>query len=175
MSDNIQNNYKYPADLPIPKRPWWQRLIAVGIILTVLIGGMAIARYLINSTPKAKRKPPIKMQTLVKTTTLAPVSTRVKIKALGIVSPAREVNLQSQVSGRTTYLHPALEPGGIIKKDEVVVRIEDIDYRLNLQHKRNILAQAQAAGGQVAEQKMHSRTRALGRRLHAHVRGLLAL
>ncbi|MBU0486107.1 MAG: efflux RND transporter periplasmic adaptor subunit [Proteobacteria bacterium] len=144
MSEHLEDHYKYPPDLPIPIRPWWQRLIAIGMILTILIIGVSVAWHLIKTKPQAKRKPPEKMQTLVRTTTLARVSTTLKITALGIVTPAQEVNLQAEVSGRVTALHPALKPGGIIKKDEIVIRIDDTDYQLNLQQKINKLEQAKA-------------------------------
>ncbi len=144
MPENNPNNDKFPKDLPTPKRPWWQRLLAISVILFVLIVGFGIAAYLINTKPTAERKRPPKMQTLVTTMEIFPKNVNAVVRGLGRVIPAQEINLQAQVSGIIEYLHPDFTPGGIIKKDDVIARIDDTDYRLNLLHRQNLLARAEA-------------------------------
>ena len=117
---------------------------ALGIILIILAAGVAVAKYLIKTKPEARRTPPAKIRTLVTTQKILPVSTHIKIKALGIMIPAQEINLQARVSGKVEYLHPDFTPGGIIKKGEVVVRLDETDYKLIIQHKQNLLDHAKA-------------------------------
>lgn len=144
MSENSGQDYKYPPDLQTPVRPWWQRLIAIAIIAALLLTGLALAQYLFKTRPIAKRKPPAKMRALVKTTTINHVSQRVTVSALGFVGPAAELNMQARVSGTVIDLNPSLVPGGIIKQGEVVIRLDDADYQLNLRLKLDKLAQAKA-------------------------------
>ena len=130
--------------MEIQKRSWRQRLMALGIILIILTAGVGVAKYLIKTKPKARQTVPAKMRTLVTTQKISPVSTHAKIKALGIMIPAQEINLQARVSGKVEYLHPDFVPGGIIKKGDIVVRLDDTDYKLILQHKQNLLDHAEA-------------------------------
>lgn len=144
MSEPIQNNDKYTENMPTPKKSRQQRLLALAIIAGVLVVGLLIIVYLLTTKPTAKRKQPAKMQTLVTTMKVFPVTTNVKIKGLGKIVPAKEINLQARVSGKVVYLHPSFIPGGIIKKGETLVRLDNTDYRLALTNKQNNLSQAKA-------------------------------
>ncbi len=130
--------------MPIPRRSWKQRLLAAGIILIILALGALVAVYLMKTGPQAQKKPPSKMKVLARAMAVAPTAVNVTIDALGKVIPAREVQLQARVSGTVVELHPGLIPGGLIGKDEVVLRLDDVDYSLTLQQKLNALAQARA-------------------------------
>jgi len=144
MPENNPDNDRFSRDMPTPQRTWLQRLLALVLILIILLAGYGVARYLIATKPVAKRKQPAKIQTLVSIMEVAPTTTSVTVKALGRIVPAHEITLQAQVSGLIEYLHPEFTPGGIIKKGEVVVRIEATDYQLELKQKQNLLAQARA-------------------------------
>lgn len=144
MTGQSQNNNSVPEDTRPPKKSWQQRMAAVGVILFLLAVGISISLYLVRTKPQAKRKPPAKMQALVTTMSVAPITTNVRVKALGNIVPAQEIILQARVSGRTVYLHPNLVPGGTVKKDELLVKLDDTDYKLALQNKQTALARAKA-------------------------------
>jgi len=139
MSEQIHNSI-ISKDTVTPVRSWKQRLLALGMILILLLAGVAVSQYLLRTSPKAERKPPAKMKTLVNTMNIAPISRNVTIKALGRVIAAREINIQARVSGQVVYLHPDFVPGGIIRKGETLVRIDETDYKLILKQKQNGLA-----------------------------------
>ncbi len=143
---------------PVPTRPLRQRLLAVILILGLLIAGFFAAQYLLKTKPKARKKPPVKMQTLVKTMTISPMDINAKIKAFGNIIPAREINLMARVSGEAEYLHPNFIPGGIVKAGEVLLRLDGKDYQLILKQRQNALAKALAdlrieQGNQTVAQK----------------------
>lgn len=145
MTAEINANHdKYPADMPLPKRSWRQRLVATVIIVLILAGGVAVSRFMITTKPKAQRKPPAKMQILVETKSVGQTSTNVTVQAYGRVVPARKINLQARVAGTVMELNPEFVPGGILKKGEVLARLDDSDYRLDLTRKQNSLSQAEA-------------------------------
>ena len=138
------NRERYPADMPLPKRTWGQRLAATVIILVILAAGVGASRFLLKTRPKAQRKPPAKMQILVDTKIVGPTSTNVTVQAYGRVVPARKINIQARVAGTVEALHSDFVPGGILKAGEVLARLDDTDYRLDLARKQNILSQAEA-------------------------------
>ena len=140
----MQHNNKVPEDTPKPCKPWWQRLAAVTIIVALLVSGLLVYRYLLRTKPMAKRKPPAKMQALVTTMAVTPLTTNVQVKALGRIIPAQQITLQARVSGKVIGLHPDFIPGGIVEKDALLVKLDDTDYRLALKNKLNELSRAKA-------------------------------
>jgi multidrug resistance efflux pump len=45
------------------------------------------------------------------------------------VRPRAEIDLAAQVAGRVAFVSPSLVSGGRVRAGEVLVRIEDADYR----------------------------------------------
>lgn len=145
MTSNIPpHNSDLPIDLPIPERSWKQRLAALGIILLILAVGGGVSFMLMKTKPLAKKKNPPKMQVLVDTVTVSPTSARMTIEALGRMVPSRQITLQARVAGTVQHLHPQFIPGGILRKGEVILRLDDTDYQLELKRKQNVLQQALA-------------------------------
>lgn len=68
------------------------------------------------------------------------------VKAQGEVRPRREIIVAPQISGRIAYVSPDFIDGGFIRKGQVLVRLEDADYRLGV-----VRAQAGVAS---AEQRL---------------------
>lgn len=51
------------------------------------------------------------------------------VRTQGEVRPKTEIQLVPQVSGRVVFVSPAFEEGGIIKRGDILIQIEDTDYR----------------------------------------------
>ncbi len=135
------NNSCFTNDMPIPKRSWKERVLAVCIIIVVLAGSGMTGLHLMKTTPKAQVRPPQKIKILATAIDVKPTSINAEISALGKVIPAQEVQLQSRVSGTVVHINPQFLPGGIIRNDEVVVRLDDTDYKLALTQKQDSLIQ----------------------------------
>ncbi len=54
------------------------------------------------------------------------------IKGFGVVKPDILFEARSEVSGKITFLHPALKDGAVFPKGTVVIRIEEGDYKSSL-------------------------------------------
>ena len=66
----------------------------------------------------------------------------VTVELAGIVKPDLNIDLKSRVSGEINMISDNFIPGGILKKGDLLVSIESIDYDLAL---TNALSQLQTA------------------------------
>ncbi len=124
------------------RRKW---LIRVTVPLSVLAIGFVAAAFMINTPPKAKRQPPPRQARLVEIITVTPASHTAHISAMGTVVAARQSMLYPQVSGRIVEVSDQLLPGGVVKTGDVILRVDDADYRLAVRQKESAVAEAQAA------------------------------
>ncbi len=114
-----------------------------GICAVVLAAGGGIAAALFFTPPKPDKRDRKPESTLVEVMRAAPGRQRVRIVALGTVVPARQVELQSEVSGRVVEQSPNLVPGGIFPAGGVLVRVDARDYQTALEKQRALLADAE--------------------------------
>ena len=126
-------------------RPWWQKILAVVIPFLIIGAGMAAASYLINTSPKANRKPPKKMIPLVKVAPIRLQNEQITVKAMGTVVPTRKIELKTSVAGEVIWVHPTFSEGGNFKKGEIIVKIDPSDYRLRMIEQEAQVAQAKYA------------------------------
>eukprot|EP00112_Aurelia_sp_Birch-Aquarium-sp1_P010216 Seg21912.1 transcript_id=Seg21912.1/GoldUCD/mRNA.D3Y31 product="Multidrug resistance protein MdtA" protein_id=Seg21912.1/GoldUCD/D3Y31 len=63
----------------------------------------------------------------------------------GEVEPATRTQLISEVSGIVKFVSPNLEKGGTVKEGELLVQIDDADYKTTLENAKAVLAEAQLA------------------------------
>lgn len=69
---------------------------------------------------------------LVEVTRAESTSVDIQVKAQGSVSPRTETTLVSEVSGLITEVSPAFHVGGFFKKGDVLIRIDDRNYRADV-------------------------------------------
>ena len=87
---------------------------------------------------------------------LEPVTLSVNVQ--GEASPRTEIDLVPQVSGKIIYVSPNFVEGGIIRKGETLIRIEDSDYQVGKIRAQSQVAQAEQvlareiAEGEIARQ-----------------------
>jgi RND family efflux transporter MFP subunit len=115
-----------------PKRSRSRALFIVILSLVILTVGVATSAYIIKTAPKAKKRQPVKTAALVKTVSVKPDKQHVVVPAMGTVVPAREIVLESQVSGEIVSVNPGFVVGGLLKKGAEILRIDDQDYQLAL-------------------------------------------
>jgi RND family efflux transporter MFP subunit len=109
----------------------------------VLAGAAWISWGLLKTPPKAQRER-IKVQApLVSVAPLHRTDEPVSIAAHGTVMAARELTLRSEVRGRVIEAHPQLVPGGLIRKGEVVVRIDPSDFEIAERRAKAAAAEAE--------------------------------
>jgi RND family efflux transporter MFP subunit len=110
-------------------------------ILILAVSGAAVF-YMMTNKPKPERRRPEPIAPLVDVRQLVPSSQRITVPVMGTVVPATEVDLKARVSGEVVWTHPEFVAGGIVKKGEVLVKINPVDYELALTAKKAVLEAA---------------------------------
>ena len=125
--------------------------IALGIVISIV---------LFASRPKVEHiplniKPPLVTVTEVRSTSQSiPVFTR------GTVTPGTEIQLMSEVSGQVLELSPNFANGGFFRKGEVLIKVDPIEYEVNIKRAEASVAQARQAYLQAeAEKRVRSKVK----------------
>lgn len=107
-----------------------RRLFHFAITFVIIAIGALGLKALVESKPELEKR---------KTTVQAPIVRTIKIKigpqsvfirGEGTVRPLREISLVPQVAGKVVYMSAALVNGGEFKNNEILLRIDPVDYKL---------------------------------------------
>lgn len=128
------------SNQPFFKRKWVQIGLAVGVITL----GVVASELLVATAPTASRKPPEKTARLVTTEPVQAGNYNVSLLGYGVVQAEQQVTLQARVSGTVQSIGAKFVPGATFKKGEVLVQLDNTDYRIELQTAQAALAQAQS-------------------------------
>ena len=118
-------------------------ILRVILPLLIIIAGGLYAVYLLKTSPKSKRQPPLRQARLVEVVSIEPSDVPIKINAMGTVIAAQEVDLKSQVSGKIMELSPELIRGGIFVKNQMLMKIEPDDYELLVEQRESDVVAAE--------------------------------
>lgn len=116
------------------------------IILPVCLIALGVTGfwYYKSKVVKFKRKPAVKTAPVVDIMKVNPSCVTAQIRAMGTVQADREVVIKSQVAGTVIQVAPEFVQGGLIRKGQLMVRIDPADYALAVNKAQSALAQAQA-------------------------------
>jgi RND family efflux transporter MFP subunit len=103
-----------------------QLVISIAFVALGVLGFWALTA----SKPEMKRrKPPVPVP-MVRTVAVKTGPQKIYIQGEGTVRPLREINLVPQVGGRVVYASPSLVNGGVFRKNDLLLRIDPVDYQL---------------------------------------------
>ncbi|MGH1340912.1 MAG: efflux RND transporter periplasmic adaptor subunit [Nannocystales bacterium] len=105
-------------------RRWLQVLLP----LAAVGAGLALASLFVATGSEAAPQEAEVPQTFVRVTTISPVDYAPTIRAMGVVRAERSVSLAPEVAGRIKEANLALVPGGLVAKDEPLIRVDGRDY-----------------------------------------------
>lgn len=153
------------------------RKIAMIVVPFLVLGaGILVMRLLISHRAAAEVVEPRASTTPVEVLRTRAADHPVVIRSTGSVVAAREVTLMAEVAGRVTWVSPELRPGGRFSKGDVVLRIDDRDYRLAIEQQRagveqsSLSLQLERGRARVAEREWDR----VGKRLGGAANGQLA-
>lgn len=119
----------------------------IQFILVIVIIGVAllIAKRLIDTRPEAVKEPVKRSLPVVEVITAKQTEPEVRIITQGAFTAPRESILSAQVNGEIVHVSDQFEVGGIFKKGEVILKLDDTDYKTTLVSTQAAESQAQAA------------------------------
>jgi RND family efflux transporter MFP subunit len=119
--------------------------------LVVLLVGGALAYLLLvgKPAPAPKELAPVELRK-VDVIAVVPIERSLSVQTQGTVRPLREVKVMSQVGGIVVSVSSNFSQGSFFGAEEVLVKIEDVDYQLQIAR-----AKSQVAGARqtLAEEK----------------------
>ncbi|MBL4684663.1 MAG: hypothetical protein JKY37_08755, partial [Nannocystaceae bacterium] len=102
-----------------------KRIVLNVILPILLVAGAALgAVRLVKTAETTARDPQPRVDPLVVVQKVAAYDGPAQIHGNGIVEPAREATLSSELNGRVTYMAPSVVEGGRVVQGEALVRID---------------------------------------------------
>ena len=102
----------------------------------VLVGSLALSAALVVARPVPEAQGIEAQRPVVAVVEAAPRPERMRVRSQGTVEPRTENELVAEVAGRLVWTSPALEAGSFFARDEVLARIEAVDYEIALERAR---------------------------------------
>ena len=123
--------------------------ILIGIVslvlpVIVILGGLMVARWMMETGPEAKRKKPKRRARLVQVIAAESKDVRTTVDAMGTVRAAREIVLRSRVTGEVVEVSARFIPGGRFDTGEPILTIDARDYELAVERRETELSSARA-------------------------------
>lgn len=115
------------------------------IVLGIFIAMIAVSWFFIATKPVSMRKKPITTRYAVNVIEVSVGEAPLQIRALGTIKPFQETNINARVSSQVTFLSEHSDIGAIVKKGEVLVKLDADTFESTLQSKKSDLAKAKAA------------------------------
>jgi multidrug efflux system membrane fusion protein len=118
------------------------RNIVIPAVLVVL--SLIGAALLIVTRADVRPVSPEPIPTTVRVVEVQPKPVKLSVHSQGSVQPQTESELVPEVSGRVTWMSPSLVAGGFFEAGEVLLKIDERDYRTAVERGRANVARADA-------------------------------
>lgn len=113
----------------------------IGIIVLAIVGIAALGAL----RPEPEQTQEVRKGLAVFTEPAEVRDIALTVDAQGEVTPRREIELVPEVSGKLVYVDPSFTEGGFFEKGEVLMRVDDSNYRLAVTRARAAVAEAEQA------------------------------
>ena len=122
----------------------------VRTLFSLLIVGAAIGGFLLLGKSKARKRKPDR-SALPKVETVIAVDHRggIQFDVDGVVVPYRQINLAAQVSGQVVMKSDHCRLGRVVRKGDLLLKIDPADYELEVRRLKEELSQADASIGEL--------------------------
>jgi RND family efflux transporter MFP subunit len=116
----------------------------VWLPFAILAAGSVVTWWIASSGSVVEVGPSREIAPLVRVIEVQPQDVRFAVHTQGTVVPRRESGLVPQVSGEVIWVSPNLVSGGFFGENEVLVRIDTGDYRVDLEAARAVVARRES-------------------------------
>ena len=118
--------------------------LKTGMTIGVLFFAVIVAYGLVKTAPKPPQVVPEEVAISVRVLEAEKNRVRLEVVSQGSVEPHQQSELIPEASGRIKWLSPNLVAGGYFEKDDVLLRIDDRDYRSAVARGQAALTRAHA-------------------------------
>jgi len=119
----------------------------IALLIVVLSAGTAF--LLIKSRKPAEPRPVESAPPMVEFIEAHPSTMAIPVETQGTVTAGEETEISAEVAGRVIWISPDLVAGGQFKAGQLLMRLDDSDYRIALQQAQARLEQAKVQLDQV--------------------------
>jgi RND family efflux transporter MFP subunit len=113
-------------------------LIAIIVVSLTIIAGLWYFK------PQPAKRPPVKPSIpIVDSVLVQPQSYQVSVSTQGAIVPKRQISLMAEVSGQVVNISEHFVSGGFFKSDDVLIKLDDRDYRYALLSAESQVASAE--------------------------------
>lgn len=122
-----------------------RKFITLAGTIGIFVGGFALIMVMGSLRPKIEPKEVTLAPPAVFFTVVDPKAATLNVYAQGEVRPRTDINLTAEVAGRIVRTSDAFVAGGAFKKGELLVKIEDSDFRVQVAAAKARMAQSEEA------------------------------
>jgi RND family efflux transporter MFP subunit len=108
------------------------KLIRIIIAVSIIVAGILVFKYLVTHKVKTEKKHVQISSPIVQVIKIRKIKQSIPINATGIVKPVHVTLIQPEVSGKIVYISKKFLNGKIVNKNEILIKIEDTDYKVAL-------------------------------------------
>ena len=112
--------------------------------IVLLAAGAVGASYLIRTKAPVEPSPPVERVWTVDAVPVRLTDIQPQIQLFGKIFAARELQLRALVPGQVVELHPDLVEGGLVRRSEPILAIDEFEYRSALKESEARLAETRA-------------------------------
>ncbi len=121
-----------------------KRVLKITLPALLLAAGVFGTSHLIETKPALEPSPPTEKVWTVDAIQVGLEDVQPKIRLFGTIFAVRELQLRALVPGQVVKVHPNLVEGAIIGRGELILTIDEFEYRSAMQEGEALLAEARA-------------------------------
>lgn len=118
--------------------------LRVFISILIILLGIGFFMFFNKTKPKIKKSKPERMPPRVEVIEAVSESRKIIVSALGTVTAEKEIEIKSLLSGEVIMTSKEFIPGGLFKKGDIILKIDPVDYLLEVRRMESLLSSAQA-------------------------------
>jgi RND family efflux transporter MFP subunit len=137
-----------------------QIIYKLGKVLLVLLpvaAALAVTIYLVTHRPGPSQKQATEAVQTLRVIPAPVVDLVPRAEGYGVAEPVQVWEAVAEVRGRVTATHPNLQPGQLIKKDSLLVRIDPTEYRLAVSRLEAAIAETRAKIAELGQNEANTR------------------
>ena len=106
------------------------------VATAILVGATGLAVFMISRRPEPERIPPPSQVPFAITAPAQAGEGAIPVFGAGTVRPRAEIDIAAEVSGKVVWVEPAFQSGGRVREGQVLFRLDDVDYRSEVEKAR---------------------------------------